>query len=162
LWGLLTAVLVLVGQRPDAAVQAYLATSDWTLSTQQSPPMVQVDQHYLCTVAAGGHRRLVRPERRGIRHGHEVVVNRQLCVANAFEDVLTERLPRTHRAVRGLYDRCGLPVARHVTTAWRADVVYLVMKPAEWLFLAVLYAVDRHPERRIVRQYLPGAPRLPR
>ena len=158
LWGLLTAVLVLAGQRPDAAVQAFLDTSDWTLSTQQSPPMVSSGGHYLCTVAAGGHRRLVRPQRRGVRHGGPVVVNRQLSVANAFEEVLGERLPRTHRAVRGFYDRCGLPVAEHVTTAWRADVVYLVMKPLEWLFLAVLYASDRHPEQRIVRQYLPGAP----
>lgn len=161
-WGVLTAVLLLLGQRPDSAVRAFLDTSDWTLSTRQSPPMVQLDQHYLCTVAAGGHRRLVRPLRRGVRHGHDVVVNRQLCVANAFEDVLAERLPRTHRAVRGFYDRCGLPVARHVTTSWRADAVYLVMKPLEWVFLAVLYASDHHPEQRIARQYLPGAPARPR
>ena len=27
----------------------------------------------------------------GVRHGHPVVVNRQLCIANAFEQVLEEK-----------------------------------------------------------------------
>ena len=116
-----------------------------------------MDEHYLCTVAAGGHRRIVKPLRNGRRHGHEVIVNRQLCVANAFEQLLEERTPRLHRAVRGLYDRCGYPIAKHIRTKAAADIVYLLMKPLEWLFLAALYLCDVRPENRIAVQY-PHAP----
>ncbi|WP_394334798.1 DUF6688 family protein [Niastella vici] len=34
------------------------------------------------------------------------------------------------------------------------DVVYLLMKPAEWLFLLTLYTFDRKPENRIAKQYI--------
>ncbi len=155
LLGLLTALLVLLGQQPDAAVRAWTETSDWNLSRQTAPPNLYYDEHYLCTVAAGGHRRLVRPLRMGQRHGHRVIVNRQLCIANAFEELLWERTPRLHRRLRGFYDRYGLPVARLIRSPWAADAVYLLMKPAEWLFLTALYLCDVHPEDRIAVQYLP-------
>ena len=47
------------------------------------------------------------PLRLGMRHGHEVIVNRQLCVANAFEQVLEERTPRFHRALRNFFPDFG-------------------------------------------------------
>jgi len=153
LLGVLVAVLVLFGQEPDAIIQAWTQTSDWTLSQQTAPPDLIYDGHYLCTVAAAGHRKLVKPQRVGIRHGHRVLVNRQLCVANAFEQLLQERLPRFHRWVRDVYDRYGYPVAKHIRSAWAADVVWLLMKPLEWIFLAVLYLWDEKPENRIAVQY---------
>lgn len=153
LLGVLVAVLVLFGQEPDAIIQAWTQTSDWTLSQQVAPQDLPYDGHYLCTVAAGGHRRLVKPQRMGLRHGHRVLVNRQLCVANAFEQLLQERLPRLHRAVRYVYDRYGYPVAKHIRSAWTADAVWLLMKPLEWIFLAVLYLWDEKPENRIAVQY---------
>ena len=69
LLGILIGILVLFGQAPDAIVKAWTETSDWTLSQQISPPNVQYDEHYLCTVAAGGHRKVVKPIRKGVRHG---------------------------------------------------------------------------------------------
>ena len=111
------------------------------------------DEHYLCTVAAGGHRRVVKPLRLGIRHGHRVIVNRQLCVANAFEQVLEERTPRFHRAVRNFYDRYGFPIARLIHSKYIADLVYFIMKPLEWVFLLVLYLTCTDPENRIAVQY---------
>lgn len=157
LTGILLAVLTLLGQTPDSFIQAWTQTSDWTLSQQTAPPNVYQDMHYLCTVAAGGHRRVVKPLREGMRHGHKVLVNRQLCVANAFEQLLQERMPRFHRALRHVYDRYGYPIARHIRSSYAADAVYLLMKPLEWCFLAVLYLVDRRPENRIAVQY-PHAP----
>lgn len=157
LLGVVIGILTLCGQTPDAVIQAWTQTADWTFSQQTAPPNVMMDEHYLCTVAAGGHRRMVKPLRTGRRHGHEVIVNRQLCVANAFEQLLEERTPRLHRAVRGIYDRCGYPVARHIRTKAAADIVYFLMKPLEWLFLAVLYLCDVRPENRIAVQY-PHAP----
>ncbi len=155
LLGILLAVLALFGQSPDAVIQAFTQTSDWNLSRQVAPQNLYRDEHYLCTVAAGGHRKVVKPIRMGQRHGHPVIVNRQLCVANAFEQILEERMPRTHRALRHFYDMYGFPVARRIRSPYGADLVYVLMKPLEWLFLLALYFTDVRPENRIAIQYLP-------
>ena len=146
-------VLILCGQGADGTVQAFTQTADWTFSQQLPPPPLEYKGHYLCTVAAGGHRKLVRPLRLGYRRGAVIVVNRQLAVANAFEELLQERLPRLHRLVRHFYDNHGYPLSQKITTPFRADLVYLLMKPLEWLFAAVLYLFDLAPECRIARQY---------
>ena len=157
LLGILIAILFLFGQRPDSFIRAWTETADWTLSQRIAPQNIYYDEHYLCTVAAGGHRRIVKPLRSGLRHGHPVLVNRQLCIANAFEQVLMEHMPHFHHAVRSFYDSFGYPIARHIRSRYAADLIYFVMKPLEWLFLLVLYAVDVKPENRIAVQY-PHAP----
>lgn len=153
LLAILLGILVLFGQAPDAAVRAFTETSDWALSQKISPPPIEYHGHYLCTVAVGGHPKLVKPTRQGIRYGQRIVVNRQLCVANAFEQLLMERAPRLHRAVRKFYDTHGYPLSRKLTTPLRADITYLLMKPLEWLFLLCLYTFDEKPENRIAMQY---------
>lgn len=153
LLGIVTAILVLFCQQPDSLIRAWTQTADWNLSQQTPPPNVMFDEHYLCTVAAGGHKKVVKPLRTGKRHGHEVLVNRQLCIANAFEQLLEERTPRFHRAVRGLYDKTGYPIAKHIRSPYLADAIYFLMKPLEWLFLLVLYLFDPKPENRIAVQY---------
>lgn len=155
LLGVIFCVLVLFGQKPDDFIKAWTETADWRLSEQIAPPNVQCDEHYLCTVAAGGHAGIVKPIRMGERHGHRVVVNRQLCIANAFEQILEERTPRFHHFVRRIYDTYGFPVARLIQTKFAADIVYLLMKPLEWLFLIVIYLCDVKPENRIAVQYMP-------
>lgn len=153
LLGILIAILMLFGQAPDSVIKAFTETSDWNLSLRQAPQNVMYDEHYLCTVAAGGHEKVVKPIRLGRRHGHEVIVNRQLCIANAFEQVLEERTPGFHRALRHFYDTYGFPVARLIHSKYTADLVYFIMKPLEWIFLCVLYLTDAHPENRIAVQY---------
>ena len=155
LLGVVLLLLVLLGQAPDAAVRAFTDTADWTFSQQIPPPPVYYDGHYLCTVAAGGHRKVVKPLRTGNRLGHTILVNRQLCIANAFEELVAQRTPRLHRALRSFYNRRGYPLSQKITTPLRADVTYLLMKPLEWAFLLTLYTFDRDPESRIARQYLP-------
>lgn len=154
--GILEIVLILFGQGADGVVKAFTMTADWTFSTQVPPPPIEYEGHYLCTVAAGGHRKIVKPIRYGMRRGEKIVVNRQLCIANAFEELIQERAPRFHRAVRGFYDAYGYPLSRLITTPAKADFVYLLMKPLEWMFLGVLYLLDVNPERRIERQYRGG------
>lgn len=149
------AALLLFGQKPDSIIRAFTETSDWALSTKISPPSVVIDSHYLCTVALRGHKKLVKPQRLGIRRGSKIMVNRQLCVANAFEQLLEERTPRFHRELRRFYDTYGYPISRYIRTPLTADVVYLLMKPLEWMFVTVLYLFDTNPEDRIARQYLP-------
>ncbi|MBQ7431483.1 MAG: hypothetical protein IJV29_17815 [Butyrivibrio sp.] len=157
LFGIVLVILVLFGQEPDAVIKAWTETTEWTLSQQVGPQNLYYDEHYLCTVAAGGHRKVVKPVRRGIRHGHEVIVNRQLMIANAFENVLEEKTPRFHRALRDFYDKYGFPIADYIRTNKVAcDITYFVMKPLEWIFLIVLYLVDVNPENRIAVQYLPN------
>ncbi|WP_437595716.1 DUF6688 family protein [Sorangium sp. So ce590] len=138
---------------PAAALQVFTRTCGYTLSQL---PIVTLpgDCHYLCTVATRGHAWLVRPLRLGRRGGTPILVNRQLAIANAFEELLHERWPRFGRAARRLYDRLGLPVSRYIGAAWAADLVYLAMKPLEWAFYLALLLLDpRAPEARIDRMY---------
>ena len=154
LLGIVIVILTLFGQAPDAAIKAFTETADYTFSTKIPPQNIFYDEHYLCTVAAGGHRRIVKPIRMGKRHGHDVVVNRQLMIANAFEQILEEKVPKIHRRIRLFYDRYGFPIAKLIKTKSIADIVWFIMKPLEWIFLMVIYFVDVNPEDRIARQYL--------
>ena len=154
LLGIIIGILLLFGQAPDSVIKAWTETADWTLSLKEAPQNIEYDEHYLCTVAAGGHKKIVKPIRKGIRHGHEVIVNRQLCIANAFEQILEEKTPRFHKLVRGIYDRYGFPIARLIKSKWIADIIYIMMKPLEWIFLMVIYMIDVHPENRIATQYM--------
>lgn len=158
LLGILIAILMLFGQAPDSVIKAWTETADWRLSAKQAPQNIFHDEHYLCTVAAGGHQKIVKPIRMGVRHGHPVIVNRQLCVANAFEQVLEEKTPHFHKAVRAFYDRYGFPIAKMIRKSWVADLVYILMKPLEWVFLIILYLTDVHPENRIAIQYMGKKP----
>lgn len=154
LTAILICILVLFGQRPDEAIRAFLETSDWNLSQMVSPPDVTYDGHYLCTVSLRGHKNLVKPIRMGIRRGEKIVVNRQLCIANAFEDLIQEKAPRFHKFVRYIYDKYGFPLSKVIKTPIAADITYILMKPLEWIFLISLYLFDKNPEDRISVQYI--------
>lgn len=151
-------ILTLFGQQPDSIIKAWTETSDWTLSQKIAPQNLIYDEHYLCTVAAGGHEKVVKPQRMGIRHGHSVIVNRQLCIANAFEQILEEKLPKFHKVVRSFYDTYGFPLAKVIQSKYIADLIYLVMKPLEWIFLFFIYLIDKNPENRIAMQYIKPIP----
>ena len=151
---ILICILMIFGQRPDEAIKAFLETSDWTLSQKISPPPVTYDAHYLCTVSLKGHKNIVKPTRMGIRREEKIVVNRQLCIANAFEDLIKEKTPRFHHFIRYIYDKYGYPLSKHINTAVQADITYILMKPLEWIFLITLYLFDKKPENRINLQYI--------
>lgn len=146
-------LFIICGQGADGFIKAFTMTADWKFSTQIPPPPLDYEGHYLCTVASGGHKKLVKPLRFGIRHGDKIIVNRQLLTANAFEDLIMEKMPKFHKFIRGVYDRYGYPISKHITTPFRADIIYIIMKPLEWLFVFVLYLCDTHPENRIAVQY---------
>ncbi len=147
-------ILLLFGQQPDSIIKMFTETAEWTLSQRIPPPRLDYDGHYLCTVAACGDEKVVKPLRAGKRNNELIIVNRQLLVANAFEDLIAERTPRLHKVIRRTYDRLGLPISKHINTKRRSNTVYFIMKPLEWLFLLVLYTFDTKPENRIHRQYL--------
>lgn len=151
--GVAMIICFVFGQGALGIIKAFTETSDWTFSAMVSPPPIRYEGHYLCTVAVNGHNKLVKPTRMGVRHGEKIVVNRQLCIANAFEQLLEDKTPRFHRAVRRFYDKYGYPISKHITTKLRADIIYILMKPLEWIFLVTLYLFDVNPESRISLQY---------
>ena len=157
------AILLLVGQKPDSIVRAFTDTykhgfSQWDYQCEN----VQCGGHYLCSVAANGHIRIVKPQRRGIRNGHNIICNRQLLISNAFEDLIQHKLPFLHRPIRQQYNRVGNFIHRYYgvfNNKFIADLIYILMKPLEWFFLLMLYTFDRKPENRIAKQYISNADR---
>lgn len=148
-------ILVLFGQQPDSFIKVFFDTSNYTYS-QVIPPdpiIIPGDSHYLCTVSARGHKKIVKPLRAGIRGNKRILVNRQLLVANAFENILEQYTPKTHKIIRYFYDKYGYPLSKHINTKFSADLTYFLMKPLEWIFLIVLYSIDKNPENRIHIQY---------
>ncbi len=157
--GIIISILTLFGQQPDAIIQAFTQTSDWAFSLKEAPHTIILPSeggHYLCTVSLKGHKKIVKPIRYGIRRNQRIVVNRQLCVANAFEDLIQEKTPKIHKIIRNFYDKYGYPLSKHINNAFTADIIYILMKPLEYIFLAVLYLFDKKPENRIAVQYLPN------
>ncbi len=150
---MLQAILYLFGQKPDSIISEFTASCGFLLSNSQQCSCG--GDHYLCSVAASGTPKLVRPVRMGWRKGEKIKVNRQLLVANAFENWLEESTPRLHKLLRKSYDACDIPVNRWSKHQRWANIIYLMMKPLEWLFLLWLYLVDQKPENRISLQYLP-------
>jgi hypothetical protein len=126
-------------------------TCGWALSELTPPPE---DCHYLCTIAAQGSPWLVGPHRMGVRRGRPIVVNRQLAVANAFEDLLHERWPRFGAWARRTYDRLAFDVTQTLRNPHIANIVFVAMLPAQLVFEVFLAAFDPGDiEVRIDRMY---------
>jgi hypothetical protein len=139
-------------QSQTGVVDVFLKTCDYPFSQLQK--VVPQDCHYLCTIAARGSPRLVKPLRWGTRRGHPIIVNRQLAVANAFEDLLHERWPRFGRVARRTYDALAFPISGALARRGVSDALYLLMKPAEVLFaLCLLFFDPGDPEARVDRMY---------
>lgn len=154
---LFSLALVLFGQKPDTLIRAFTETYKHGFSElDHLCNNVDCGGHFLCSVGANGHRAIVRPVRYGVRKGKKIICTRQLLIANAFEEVIQEKMPAVHRVVRSGYNQVGRVVHRYYgifKIKIVSDVVYFLMKPLEWVFLLVLYSCDLKPENRIARQY---------
>jgi hypothetical protein len=150
---IIQAILYVFGQKPDSIISQFTESCGYLLSYHQHCSCG--GDHYLCSIAANGNKKLVKPVRFGFRKNERILVNRQLLIANAFENWLEEHCPKTHRAIRNAYDGCNIPVNAWSKKRRFANFLYLLMKPLEWLFLLWLYTFDTKPEDRIAKQYLP-------
>ncbi|QKX06798.1 hypothetical protein HN014_18380 [Aquimarina sp. TRL1] len=157
----ITLILVLFGQEYDSLTRVFTETTTWHFSQKTHPPYLDHRGHYLCTVAACGSPTIVKPLRLGIRNGQEIIVNRQLLVANAFEDIIMKKFPALHRYIRRNYDRYGYPISKDINTTFGSNVTYIMMKPLEWFFLCCIYVTTEKPEKLIQQQYQPSAPVTP-
>lgn len=148
-----TIILILFGQDANSIVKVFTDTTTWKLSQQIHPPILDHKGHYLCTVAASGHPKIVKPLRIGIRNGRPIIVNRQLLVANAFEEMIQDFSPKLHYIIRKNYDKYGYNISTKINNANLSNITYILMKPLEWLFLFCLYSFCNKPEQKIKRQY---------
>ncbi|MGI4752029.1 MAG: DUF6688 domain-containing protein [Janthinobacterium lividum] len=152
-----TLILILFGQETTSIVKVFTETATWRFSQHSFPhPIPAVPSsggHYLCTVAVAGDPKLVKPLRFGKRHGKIIVVNRQLLIANAFEELLQDFSPKLHFIIRKNYDKYGLDISKKINSIFWSNTVYLLMKPLEWFFLIILYLFCTKPEDKINAQY---------
>lgn len=151
---LIILILTLFGQDIESLNKVYTETATWNLSEHIHPPTVDDRHgHYLCTVAAYGNPKIVKPIGIGQRNGNPIIINRQLQIANAFEYMLEELNPNIHRIIRINYDKYGINLAKRITSESLSNITYVFMKPVEWFFLTILYIRYIKPEEVIKKQY---------
>jgi len=155
---ILSLFLLVFGQKPDALIKAYTETYRQGFSQlDYECANVVCGGHFLCSVGANGHKSIVKPIRYGERNGNKIICNRQLLISNAFEDLIQEKLPKTHFFIRKRYNKVGNLVHKYYNIfniKIVSDIIYVLMKPLEWLFLITLYSFDTKPENRIEKQYI--------
>jgi hypothetical protein len=155
---IIAALLTIFGQKPDSIIRAFTETYHHGFSQlDYMCDNVACGGHFLCSVAANGHKAVVSPIRYGERNGQKIICNRQLLVANAFEELIQQKFPKTHRVIRRQYNRVGNVIHRHYhifNNKFVSDFIFILMKPLEMFFLLTLYTFHKKPENLIAKQYL--------
>ena len=150
--------LILFEQKPDSLIREFTDTYKHGFSQlDHLCDNVECGGHYLCSVGANGHRSIVKPIRYGERNGNKIICNRQLLVSNAFEEIIQTKFPRLHSSIRNQYNKIGDTIHENYEVyniKIVSDLVYILMKPLELLFLITIYMVEKKPEDLIARQYL--------
>ncbi|MBT5611257.1 MAG: hypothetical protein HN742_02050 [Lentisphaerae bacterium] len=134
-------LITLAGSLPLWAISMFWSKNHY-LSLPDNPP-----DCFVVTAALRGHEPIVGPfsdvERRGVPR----IANSQLATFWKFERLWSLHCPRTHRLFRGTYNRVGPQIAARITSRITADLVYLLLKPAE-AFAATIVWFDELKERR--------------
>lgn len=155
---ILSSFLLIFGQKPDSIIRGFTDTYKHGFSQlDYMCDNVECGGHFLCSVAANGHKKIVQPNRYGERGGNKIICNRQLLISNAFEELLQDNLPKTHKIIRHNYNKVGDVIHKYYgffNNKFVSDIIYVLMKPLEWIFLITLYFFDKNPENRIAKQYL--------
>jgi len=158
---LLSLFVMLFGQKPDSIIRAFTDTYKHGFSQlNHMCDNVECGFHFLCSVGAKGHQKIVKPIRYGERNGNKIICNRQLLISNAFEELIENKFPKIHSIIRHHYNKVGNAIHKHYhffDNEIVSDVVYILMKPLEFIFLLTLYSFDKNPENRIAKQYLSKA-----
>jgi len=151
---LILTILVLFGQDFESLTKVYSQTATWKFSQHLHPPTVDDRHgHYLCTVAAYGNPKIVKPIGIGRRNNKLIIINRQLQIANAFEYMVQNVSPETHKLIRHNYDKYGINLAKRINNQRTSTLTYVLMKPIEWIFVIFLYSYFVDPENVIKKQY---------
>lgn len=147
-------IFIIFTGKPDSIIQAFVESGDGLFSQGRNDNYTPTTE-YICTIAAYGNPKLVKPLHWGHRHGSVIRVTRQLKICNAFEEMLAEKVPKTQKYLRKVYDGLQIPVDKWKKVTLISNTLYIFIKPMEWTFLIALYLLDKNPETKIARQYLP-------
>lgn len=150
---IITIILILLGQDSNSLIKVFTETATWRFSQKMHPPILDHKGHYLCTVAASGNPKIVKPIRLGRRNNRTIIINRQLLIANAFEEMIQDFSPKLHHFIRTNYDKYGYNLSTKINSTQMSNLTYLLMKPLEWSFLLCLYLFCEEPEKKINKQY---------
>jgi len=149
-------VFIIVTQKPDSIIQAFIESRDGLFSQGTCNICVSnSNPEYLCTIAAFGSDKIVKPLHYGYRQGNTIRVNRQLKICNAFEEMIAEKTPTIHKCLRAFYDGLQIPIEKWKKIKLVSNILYIIIKPMEWTFLLALYVFEKYPETKIGKQYLP-------
>jgi hypothetical protein len=101
---------------------------------------------YIVTAASYGHKSIVKPLYQTQHKDKLISVNQQLLTLWRFEQVWKSSFPLSHKCFRAAYNRTGPLIARQIRFKFMADIIYLMIKPVEWLaFLIVKSQIVKSP-----------------
>jgi len=127
------------------SIPFWIGSLIWSRRIYESLPNNSPDC-FVVTAAARGHEPIVGPFVQVIRRGKMRHANQQLVTLWQFEALWQARAPRSHALFRRFYNRLGPAVAGRIQSPWLADMVWVAIKPIEWLAKsAVKNAVQRKP-----------------
>jgi len=99
------------------------------------------DTCFIVTAATRGHANVVRT---WYDDSSNAVVNQQLINFWAFEEWLRGSFPVSHRNLRKVYNFIGPMIARLIVFKWQANVVYWLLKPAEFVANMIRMIANRN------------------
>ncbi len=126
LTGWFTSVVVTV-------VLSFARSRELIAQLPDKPPLPR--ECFIVTAAARGHQTIVNSS---VDCTTGRLTNSQLAAFRALEDWMIRHIPRVHRVARSVYNVIAPPIARSIIFRWQADLVYLLLKPLEWLVRSVL------------------------
>lgn len=94
---------------------------------------------FVVSAAAKGHPKLVKS---WIHPNIGKPVNRQWYTFKHFETLISVYFPKIHHILRYVYNRVGPFVAKRIHYTWQADLIYLLLKPLEWLITFIFKLVN--------------------
>jgi hypothetical protein len=93
---------------------------------------------YISTATARGHSWIVNSTLTRTTNGSIFPINHQMQYFKCAELILQQSFPRIHQLSRKLYNNIGRFLASGIIHSIIADMVYLLLKPLEWLVRFIL------------------------
>lgn len=98
---------------------------------------------FVVTAASSGHPTVVGPFTEIEHRGKPRLVNEQLATFWEFEDHWAKTWPTSHAAFRNVYNRLGPVIASRMGNVLLADVVFLCLKPLEWIASSLIHRIKK-------------------
>jgi hypothetical protein len=111
----------------------WLASWLWSRHLYDLLPDKAPDGCFIVTAAGRGHAEFVGPHFEVEHNGRRRLANQQLVTFWQFENLWSAQFPSSHAQFRKIYNQVGPVVARRISSPWLADVIFIALKPVEWL-----------------------------